>query len=513
MMSKVTGSDQNKLPRPSSTPALRNQRSFKVARVQVSPLQPHSSKTPIPNSLESSENVSSGDERPRLLVFTRFPKPGSVKTRLIPALGPEGAADVHREMTHHTLRWAAELQKNFQVHLEVWFSGGGAFEMRALYGDDFEFRPQSDGDLGRRLSAALNDTTGSRPTVVVGTDCPDLSADHTRRAFLALSEHDVVLGPALDGGYYLLGLKRFEPALFQDVAWGTATVLEHTQRIASEHGLSVALLNPLPDVDEPADLVHWHRVRDAERAAQTISIVIPTINEAENLPRTLAGVADRRDIELIIVDGGSTDSTCSIAERFGAKVLRSPLGRGMQLNVGAQAASGSILLFLHADTRLPSDFPELVRQSLEQTSVVAGAFRLRIDDPRRSLRIVEWGVDLRSRRLHLPYGDQALFLRKNTFDQIGGFPDWPLLEDVEIVRRLRRRGRIVIVPTAVLTSARRWNRLGVVCTTVLNQIIILLYRFGMSPHRLAAWYHRGSVIDHESTIIAAENPVRQKDSR
>ena len=418
---------------------------------------------------------------------------------------------MHREMTLHTLRWAAELRNRLQVGVEVWFSGGGVTEMRALYGDDFEFRPQSDGDLGRRLSAALNDPEGFQPTVIVGTDCPDLSDDNAQKAFAALDEYDVVLGPALDGGYYLIGMRRFVPALFQDIAWGTSTVLVQTQRIAAEHGLRVFLLDPLPDVDEPADLVHWHRVRDAERAARTISIVIPTINEAESLPRTLTGLADRRDIELIIVDGGSSDSTCSIAERFGAKVLHSPLGRGTQLNVGAHAASGSILLFLHADTRLPPDFSELVRQALRQTSVVAGAFRLRIDDPRRSLRIVEWAVDLRSRLRHLPYGDQAIFLRKHTFDQVGGFPDWPLLEDVEIVRRLRRRGRLVIVPNAIVTSARRWNRLGIVRTTIMNQIIMLFYRLGMSPHRLAAWYGRNGVVDQASKTADAENRPRRRE--
>ncbi|MGB9619788.1 MAG: TIGR04283 family arsenosugar biosynthesis glycosyltransferase, partial [Armatimonadota bacterium] len=158
---------------------------------------------------------------------------------------------------------------------------------------------------------------------------------------------------------------------------------------------------------------------------------------------------------------------------------------------GAQAASGSILLFLHADTRLPERFDEHVRRALRQPRVVAGAFRLRIDGPEPALRLIEWGTYFRSRYLQMPYGDQALFLKAPIFHALGGFPDLPIMDDFVLVRRLRRLGRIVILPVPVVTSSRRWQELGVWRTTWINQKVIAGYYLGVAPRRLAQWYHAG----------------------
>lgn len=218
-----------------------------------------------------------------------------------------------------------------------------------------------------------------------------------------------------------------------------------------------------------------------------ISIIIPTLNEGANLQETLAPLSRA---EILVVDGGSSDRTVAIAAAFGAKVVKSLPGRSRQMNAGASVASGEILLFLHADTRLPDGFADAVREILAEPGTIAGAFRLRIEGDLAGLRWVERGVNWRSRYLQFPYGDQGLFLRADTFAKIGGFPDLPIMEDFELVRRLRRLGRVAIAATAIQTSGRRWQKLGVVKTTLINQIVIAGYLLGVSPDRLAQWYRQ-----------------------
>ncbi|MEH1966146.1 TIGR04283 family arsenosugar biosynthesis glycosyltransferase [Nostoc sp.] len=222
--------------------------------------------------------------------------------------------------------------------------------------------------------------------------------------------------------------------------------------------------------------------------AAKISIIIPAINEAGNIKEAIATTQQSINIEVILVDAGSKDGTVEIAQSLGVKVISSSLGRAVQMNVGALGASGEILLFLHADTRLPIGFDEMIRTALQEPGTVAGAFKLRIDASLLSLRWVEWGVNLRSHFYQMPYGDQAIFLTKEVFQQIDGFPELPIMEDFELMRRLKSIGRVVIIPMPVVTSARRWLQKGVFKTTLLNQIVIIAYLLGVSPERIRRWY-------------------------
>jgi rSAM/selenodomain-associated transferase 2 len=220
-----------------------------------------------------------------------------------------------------------------------------------------------------------------------------------------------------------------------------------------------------------------------------ISIIIPTLNEATTLDATLRCAQTGANIEIIVVDGGSQDHTVECARSRGLKVILSPQpGRAAQMNAGAAIATGDLLLFLHADTHLPPDYDRHVRAILSQPQVIAGAFALSIDAPLPSLRWVEKMVNARSRFLQLPYGDQALFLKTSVFEQLGGFPDLPIMEDFEFVRQLKRHGKIAIASVAVLTSPRRWLKLGVFRTTLINQAIVLGYFLGVPPVQLRQWY-------------------------
>ncbi len=221
-----------------------------------------------------------------------------------------------------------------------------------------------------------------------------------------------------------------------------------------------------------------------------LSIVIPVLNEAQHLEETLAKTPSA-DVERIVVDGGSQDDTIAVATSAQVTVISSLPGRALQMNAGAAIATGEVLLFLHADTKLPPHFDKIIYTLLSQPKVIAGAFELGIDAALPGIRLVEWGTNLRSRLLQLPYGDQGIFLKRAIFEEMGGFPELPIMEDFEFIRHLRQRGRIAIAPAKVITAGRRWQKLGILRTTLMNQWIILAYFLGVSPKQLKQWYRSG----------------------
>lgn len=242
-----------------------------------------------------------------------------------------------------------------------------------------------------------------------------------------------------------------------------------------------ALGSPNPALDVP-----WANCPSTQEPSLAGPLITPSITLGPQPPDPQ--VQDGAALEIIVADGGSADDTCAIAEARGVQVVVATGGRGAQLNRGADLAQGDMLLFLHADTQLPPGFATLVRQTLAQPNVVAGAFELAIDGPGWGLRWVEWGVKWRSRWLCLPYGDQAIFLSAQRFRQVGGFAPLPIMEDFDLVQRLARRGHIAIVPTPVTTSSRRWQRLGVGRTTLVNQGMVIGYWLGLDINQLARWY-------------------------
>ena len=428
-----------------------------------------------------------------MILFARYPVPGKVKTRLIPALGDEGAAALHRRLVLRTLRTAHVLCQSQNVQLEIRFAGDDENEMQHWLGDGWLCRPQCEGNLGQRMAGALADSfrEGSPATVIVGSDCPALTPAVLSDAFAALNANPVVFGPATDGGYYLIGLTRLVPELFQGDAWGTETVLAESLRTLERSDIRHSLLKPLDDLDRPEDLDVWRKIVDAENAdLSRVSVIIPAFNEAAHIAATLQPVRAGRPHEIILVDGGSTDGTRAIAQAAGATVLQSKPGRARQMNAGAARATGNVLLFLHADTLLPNDWTRIVQETLGQPGVVAGSFGFRIAEQFAGRRLVEWTTNLRSRWFQNPYGDQTQFLRRALFEELGGFADLPIMEDYDLNQRLRKHGRVATSSAAAITSGRRWKKLGVLRTTLINKLIITTYHFGVCPHKLARFYRR-----------------------
>jgi rSAM/selenodomain-associated transferase 1 len=200
----------------------------------------------------------------QLLIFTRFPEPGTTKTRLAKYLGEEGVVVLQKKLTEHTLSQARLVMQIRQVEPIVYFTGGSHALMQDWLGTDLRFLEQGKGDLGQRLqlacAAAFNQS--SKRVVIIGTDCPGLQAHHLVQAFDALDHKDIILGPATDGGYYLVGMKKNNRALFTRIHWGTGTVLADTIKAGEKLGLSIELLDILSDVDRPKDLRHFRHYPD-----------------------------------------------------------------------------------------------------------------------------------------------------------------------------------------------------------------------------------------------------------
>jgi len=415
-----------------------------------------------------------------LIVMTRLPCEGRNKTRLIPALGAVGAAEFHDLLARHAIgRASSYCMTNPGSSLVIRLEGGSARDGRDWVGE-CDCRVQGEGDLGARMMLAANEAfdEGARRVVIIGTDCPRLDESVLGEAFDALDRHDLVFGPAADGGYYLIGLAKPCDPVFQGIAWGGAGVLGESLDAASRAGAQAELLCTLPDVDTPEDLPAG---REALAEGGRVSVIIPTLNEAAGIVSVLDRLVSGGPHEIIVADGGSSDETVDLAIASGATVIHAPKGRAAQMNLAASRATGEFLLFLHADTLPPVDFCSIAGSVLRRPGVSAGAFRFELDEDLGSAALIESLVRLRGS----PYGDQGLFVRRRVFSHLGGYPEWPVMEDLEFVRKFSKVGRVHTAGESAVTSARRWHGGGVIRTFVRHQAMLAAYHLGISPRWIA----------------------------
>lgn len=439
--------------------------------------------------------------RPAVLIMAKAPVPGLVKTRLEPLLGPRGCAALQRELIR--LATATAVAAGPLTTFLAVAPGEAASDVGALAPAGVRTLRQDGNGLGDRLTSGVATLFGGgfHPVVVIGTDVPTLTASGLRAAFGALAEgHDVVFGPALDGGYYLVGLNAPAAGVF-DLApelWGGPEVLAASLAAARAEHLRVSLLPALSDLDTPADaeglLADPALPRPVARLLTpppAVSIVMPALNEAAAIEDAVRRL--RRDFpgcELIVADGGSSDGTAAVAARHATVITTEP-GRAAQLNAGAGHARGEVLWFIHADTRVEPEALDQIRLALADQTVVGGGLRLRFDQPGFALRYVACTSNLRARWLHWVFGDQAMFIRRQAFESVGGFPLLPIMEDLEMSRRLGRLGRLAVVRATATTSARRFIAHGTWRTLAFMQYLKLLYFLGHDPRRIADMYRAG----------------------
>jgi rSAM/selenodomain-associated transferase 2 len=369
-----------------------------------------------------------------------------------------------------------------------------------LVPDGVELIAQRGDHLGERLANAVAEVHERHPgpLLVVGTDTR-LTPAHARAATDELEAGaDAVFGPALDGGYYLIALARPAPQLFTDIGpeeWGGPRVLERSLEAAARAGLATAQLGQERDLDTPADA---EALQDDDPelgellkqglSRPLVSIVIPTRDEAEVLPGLLDHLGQLGGrFDVVIADGGSADGTIEAAQAhpLAPRVITRAGGRAEQMNAGADAANGDPIVFLHADTRLPPN----AYATLTATDADGGNFAIEFDGADTFSEVL--GAWYRvQRRLGVYYGDSAIWVRRRTFERLGGYRPLPIMDDYDFARRLERAANTACLPGPARTSARRWRALGVPRTVFSWVVIRWLFVAGVPPERLARLYRR-----------------------
>lgn len=432
------------------------------------------------------------DMKKALILFMRYPEPGQVKTRLASVLGKQRAARVYEKLARTSLGVASDFAASRRdVELFVFFSPRErSTEMAERFPGPWHLLPQWGDHLGERMGNAIEQLMGMgfRHIVLAGTDLAHPAVEDYDAAFQRLEEGRIPLGPASDGGFYLIGLDRVCRAPFAPPTWGRGKILERTRRLLEAEGLQAVELHTKQDVDRAEDLacLQGHPFQEAR-----LSVILPTTERPEAILERLRILEKQLwpEDELILVtpEDAGTSAPVKVGDRINC--VRAPRGRGLQLNRGVLASANDLLLFLHDDSVPPSLFPYLIRKTLSDEGVALGAFSLRFSPSSPPLDLIAKWANFRSSFFRLPYGDQGLFCRREVFDAVLGFRNPFLFEDVDFVRSCRKLGRLSLLPNFMATSPRRYHRLGVLRTSLKNHWMMMLYHLGVKNEELYARYY------------------------
>jgi rSAM/selenodomain-associated transferase 1/rSAM/selenodomain-associated transferase 2 len=428
------------------------------------------------------------------MVFLRYPEPGRVKSRLAADIGQQKATDLYARLVRRTLGVVGDFQRTrSRLRVLLFYTPPEREEaVKQGYPGRWRFVAQAGCGLGERMAHAFRHVLdrGARHAVLIGTDIADLQISDLDEAFQALEEGQAVLGPAADGGYYLIGLNRPCEAVFQSQAWGSENVFERTRATLGAGGFRVKILKQRTDVDREADLCH-PGLRDLVR--HRVSVVIPTLQSVDDLQPFLAALEAQLwpEDEIILVQGREhpQDDQATLGSRV--RMLRSQQGRGLQLNRGAHAARGDLFWFLHSDCHPPVNFGYHVRKLTSVPQMALGCFQLAFHPTQPALQGITRWVDMRTRYFGLPYGDQGLFCQRESFEKVGGFRKAFLMEDVDFVRSMRSLGKILVIPEKIIASPERYVKGGIIKNSLRNHLLLLLYRLGVDDRTLYSLYYRG----------------------
>lgn len=429
-----------------------------------------------------------------LIIFLRYPQPGKVKSRLAAGLGDREACEIYQKLVRRTLGVATDFKRaRGDVDILAFFTPADQRpQLERSYPGPWRFVAQSGSHIGDRMDLAIRQTfsEGYRQVVLVGTDIANLAASDFEEAFASLKQGFAVLNPASDGGFYLVGLDRPCPSAFASKEWSTATVFKRTKELLEKAGFGVKINSERQDIDRPEDIAH---LRDQPLLQNRISIIVPTRRDFEKLRPMLDNLEAQLwpGDEIIISFSGKgpcIDTLNALDPRI--RLIRSPAGRGLQLNRGAREAKGNLFWFLHDDSVPPDQFGYDVRKICVDLQYSLGSFLLGYAPSNRSMDLIARWANFRTRCLWLPYGDQGFFCRSEVFWQLGGYRHRYIMEDVDFVRRSKQIGKLLIIPETLYTSPKRYLGKGIFRASLENHLTMLLYLMGVNERQLFRFYYR-----------------------
>jgi hypothetical protein len=438
--------------------------------------------------------IGSTSARKALIVFMKYPEAGRVKTRLSIEIGDEEALHVYQKLTRRTLGIASDFkQAHGKTDLFLFYDPPDAkIPLQKQYPGPWEFVPQADGHLGDRMRAAFAYVfeLGYGQAVLVGTDIADIADGDLREAFQALGFNQAVLGPALDGGFYLIGLSSMFARIFEFSSWSTPSVFERTAACFDAAHVKVASIQRRKDVDQIEDL-QW--LNENAMFQDQISIIVPFLSKTKKI----AFLIDTLEAQLwpgddiLLVKGGPPSERAPLHISAHTTLFFAPRGRGNQLNLGARMARNNLFWFLHADTAPPANFGYHVRKISQAPEAMLGCFELQFKPTNVYLDLISKWANMRTKYFKLPYGDQGFFCSRQTFEELGGFKKQFLMEDLDFVRKCRTLGKLLIVPQRIGSSSRRYSSKGLLRASVLNHWTVLLYFLGVDDRKLYSRYYDG----------------------
>jgi uncharacterized protein len=437
-----------------------------------------------------------------LILFMRYPEPGCVKSRLAAAVGPEEAARIYEKLIRRTLGVAADFKRERpEVDLFIFFTPPDKMlRIEGAYPGPWSLNCQQGLHLGERMDAAIRQVLacGYSDVLLVGTDLANLEPVDLTEAYQAVEKGYAALGPAADGGFYLIGLNRPCPAVFQLKSWGTGEIFARTEQLLLNSGFMVKRLKERRDIDCPEDLPF---IQSKPWFTASLSIIIPTLGSSDRLGPFLQNLQQQiwPDDEIILVEAETSDQQRGHVEpkQVAQQIfsVHAPRGRGLQLNRGVATAKGSLLFFLHDDSKPPPNFAYSIRKVCEAPSMSLGCFQLAFSPSNPLLNGIAKWANFRTRTLGLPYGDQGLFCRHDGFEKAGGFRKPYLMEDVDFVSHCRRLGQLVVLSDSMVTSPEGYIRLGILRASLRNHLTMLLYHLGVDDRKLYRFYYRHKISD------------------
>lgn len=438
-----------------------------------------------------------------IIIFTRIPRAGKTKTRLMPCYTGLECAKLHGYFLKDIVKACEQTGSDIHVYYEPC---GNLNVLQDIMGINKTFTPQKGEDIGERMNTAIANVlaSGYESCVLIGADIPEIQTVHLRQAFANLANHDVVLGPTMDGGYYLIGTKKPVPEAFAKIHYGESKVVDETKKQLETHGHSVRMVATLSDIDTPQDVrnlrarygekreINPRRMKSSTEkfleANPKISVIVPMYNEASTIGKMQQELEKLKGCEIILVDGGSTDGTLDMIDPK-YRVVQSEKGRANQMNTGAKASGGDILFFLHCDSELPKTSIQEIRRAMKTHNW--GCFGISFQSEEILMRICSFMSNFRVVTRKTVFGDQGIFVARKLFFQAGMFPTIPIMEDYQFsLTMMELEEKIGMTRSRISTSPRRFQGSPMEKISLMWKMNRMrdMYRKGVSPEKLVEIY-------------------------